>query len=238
MAHTENAGARSPAVHDERLRRIGATAGLIGPLLLAVYFATPALVGWPSTDVGPEELMRFAVVHSRLFYLGGWLQVTGALASALFFLVLVRLARAHAEIDGLATVVGVALLLAVVCVEAALLEAVPPAAMAQDASTTATAFALSNGVFARIFPLAPAPLVFAGIGAILLRRGVLPRFFGHAAIAVAATFLLAGLLAIVGTPGLILAVAMSIVQALWIAAAALALGMRFPRSGPRRTGAR
>ena len=34
----------------------------------------------------------------------------------------------------------------------------------------ATAFALSNGVFARIFPLAPAPILFTGIGLLVGAR--------------------------------------------------------------------
>jgi hypothetical protein len=31
----------------ERLRRLGWIAGVAGPVLLIVYFATPALVHWP-----------------------------------------------------------------------------------------------------------------------------------------------------------------------------------------------
>jgi hypothetical protein len=49
----------------------------------------------------------------------------------------------------------------VVVIEAALLEAVPMAAANGDQAIVATAFALSNGVFARIFPLAPAPAAAA-----------------------------------------------------------------------------
>src|ERR1700730_6581452 len=60
-------------------------------------------------------------------------------------------------------------LLAVVLVEAAFLIAVPVAA------TVATAFALSKGVFARIFPLAPASGSYLGLGAVLLTSRVLPR---------------------------------------------------------------
>lgn len=56
-----------------------------------------------------------------------WLQVTGALLSIVFFLVLLQLSDARARLAGLVTVVGAALLLAVVVIEAALLEAVPMA---------------------------------------------------------------------------------------------------------------
>ena len=85
------------------------------------------------------------------------------------------------------------------------------------------AFALSNGVFARIFPLAPAPMVFAGIGFALSGTGVLPRVFARTAVLICGLFLIAGLAAVFATAGLILAIAMSVVEAVWIAAAAIAL---------------
>jgi hypothetical protein len=206
-----------------RMRRWGAAAGMAGPALLAIYFAAPALVGWPYAGTTPERLVTFATGHAQLFYAGGWLQVTGSLLSVLFFLVLLQLSGARAGVVGAATLTGAALLMAVVTIEAALLEAVPMAAAAGDRATVATAFALSNGVFARIFPLAPAPLLFAGIGLALHASPLLPRVFARSALLLAGLFLLAGVAAVVGTAGLIVAIALSVVQALWIAAAALAL---------------
>lgn len=103
-----------------------------------------------------------------------------------------------------------------------LLEAVPVAAANGDQATVATAFALSNGVFARIFPLAPAPLVFAGIGFALSATTVLPRLFPRSAVLISGLFLIAGLAAVFATVGLILAIVMSVVEAVWIAAAAIA----------------
>lgn len=206
-----------------RLRRVGAAAGIVGPILLVVYFAVPALSGWPYAGASAQVLADYAGSHRLLFYAGGWIQVTGALLSIVFFLVLVQLSGARDRLAGAAALVGCALLLAVVVIEAALLEAVPVAAAAGDHATVATAFALSNGVFARVFPLAPAPLLFAATGAALLPSAVLPRIFGHSALVVAALFVLAGIAAIFGTPGLVFAVVMSVVQALWILTAAIAL---------------
>ena len=207
------------------LRRWGAAAGIAGPVLLVVYFATPALVGWPYAGGTPDRLIAYATGHALLFYAGGWLQVTGALLSVLFFLVLLHLTGARARLTGAATITGAALLLAVVTIEAALLEAVPMAAAAGDRATVATTFALSNGVFARIFPLAPAPLLFAGIGLALHEAAVLPPIFARTALIVAGLFVLSGVAAIFGTPGLIFAIAMSAVQAIWIAAAATSLAL-------------
>lgn len=213
----------APRPQPATTRRWGAAAGIAGPVLLVVYFATPALVGWPYAGATPDQLIAYATGHALLFYAGGWLQVTGALLSVLFFLVLLQLSGARARLTGAATLTGAALLLAVVTIEAALLEAVPMAAAAGDRATVATTFALSNGVFARIFPLAPAPLLFAGIGLALRGATVLPPVFARTALVVAGLFVLAGVAAVFGTPGLIFAIVMSGVQAIWIAAAGISL---------------
>jgi hypothetical protein len=77
-------------------------------------------------------------------------------------------------------------------------------------------------VFARIFPLAPAPLLFAGIG-FALDPGVLGSGFARSAQVIAVLFVIAGIAAVFGTPGLIFAIVMSVAQALWILTAAVAL---------------
>jgi hypothetical protein len=209
-----------------RLRLLAALAGITGAILLAGYFITPALSGWPNPADSPGTLAAYATTHRLLFYGGGWLQATGALLSVMFFLVLLQLSRARGTLAGSVTLIGCALLLSVVLIEAALLEAVPMAAANGDHATVATAFALSNGVFARIFPLAPAPMVFAGIGFTLSGTSIVPRVFARAALLIAALFLIAGLAAVFGTPGLILATVMSVAEAIWIPATAIALARR------------
>lgn len=201
---------------------LGAAAGVTGPILLVIYFAVPALAGWPYAGASPQRLIAYANSHTLLFYAGGWLQATGAVLSILFFLTLLRRSGTAGQLSGLVTMVGAAVLLAVVLIEAALLEAVPVAAQAGDAATVATTFALSNGVFARIFPLAPAPLLFAGIG-FALRPAVLGTGFARSAQIIAALFVIAGVAAIFGTPGLVFAIVMSVVQAIWILTAAIAV---------------
>lgn len=212
----------STGMSPSRLRVLGALAGVLGSVLLVIYFATPALTNWPYAGAAPEELVKYANTHALLFYAGGWLQATGALLSIVFFLVLLKLSETARRLSGLATIVGCALLLAVVVVEAALLEAVPMAASAGDTVTVTTTFALSNGVFARIFPLAPAPLLFLGIG-FALEPTVLSRGFARSAQVVGALFVIAGLAAVFGTAGLIFAIVMSVVEAGWILTTAVAL---------------
>lgn len=218
-----------------RLRVLGALAGITGPVLLVAYFTAPALVRWPSAGASPSKLIAYATAHRLLFYSGGWLQVTGALLSIVFFLVLLQLSGARGTLAGSATLTGCALLLSVVVIEAAMLEAVPVAAANGDQATVATTFALSNGVFARIFPLAPAPLVFAGIGLALSRSSILPRAFARTAVLISGLFLIAGLAAVFATAGLILAIVMSVLEAVWIAAAAIAFARTTGRTRTKAT---
>jgi hypothetical protein len=200
-----------------------------------IYFVAPTVSGWPYAGASPGDLVRYAQAHELLFYAGGWLQATGALLSIVFLLVLLQLSGSRNTLAGLATIVGAALLLAVVVIEAAFLEAVPMAAVAGDRATVATSFALSNGVFARIFPLAPAPLLFVGIGFALRPAAVLPRLFGTSALVVAGLFELAGIAAIFGSPGLIFAIVMSVVEAIWILSAGIALAVAsWGRADPHR----
>lgn len=227
-AHLPLSAGAQPSAHSgptRRLRRWGAAAGIVGPLLLVAYFGIPLVIGWPSADATPDQLMLFANRHATLFYVGGWLQVTGALLSVLFFLVLLQLSRARAGLAGALTLTGSALLLATVTIEAAMLEVVPVAASAGDRATVATGFALSNGGFARIFPLAPAPLLFAGLGLALWSSALLPRVFARSALVLAGLFVLAGLAAAFSTPGLVLAIVLSVLQAFWTFSAAVALAV-------------
>lgn len=216
-------------IADRRLRRWGAGFGIAGPLLLAAYFGAPAVAGWPYAGASPATLTAYARAHAVLFYAGGWLQATGALLSVLFFLTLLRLSPDVDELVKAVVYVGAAVLLSVVLIEAALLEAVPMAAAANDQVTVAATFALSNGVFARIFPLAPAPLLFAGIGLALRSAGLLPAVLVNAALVIAGLFVVSGIAAIFGTAGLILAIVMSIIEAVWILAAGLTLAARARR---------
>jgi len=207
---------------ERRMRVLGALAGVAGPVLLAVYFTAPALAHWPYAGTSPDKLIAYATAHRLLFYCGGWLQATGALLCIVFLLVLLQNSGARSTLAGSIALTGCAVLLSVVVVEAALLEVVPAAAANGDQGTVATAFTLANGVFTRIYPLAPAPLVFAGIGFALAGSTILPRVFARSAVLIAGLFLIAGLAATFTTAGVIFATVMSGVEAIWIPAAAIA----------------
>ena len=205
-----------------RQGRAAAALGLIGPGLLAAYFAAPAFLDWPYAGLPPIQLAQYALTHQQFFFAGAWLQVTGATLSVLFFVSLVDCAGAFLRPSGAAVILASALLLAVVVVEAAFLVAVPVAAGDNDLATVATSFAFSNGVFARVFPLAPAPLVFLSLGAVLRDSTVLPRAFVWTAFLIAGLFETASIVAIFAAVGSYAAIALSVLQEFWIVGAAVA----------------
>jgi hypothetical protein len=123
------------------------------------------------------------------------------LLSIVFLLVLLQFSGARATLAGSAALTGCAVLLSVVLVEAALLEVVPVAAANGDQATVATAFVLTTGTFTRVYPLVPAPLVFAGIGFPLAGSTILPRVFARTAVLISGLFLIAGLTAVFSTAG-------------------------------------
>jgi hypothetical protein len=209
------------------LRNIAGVCGIAGPIALTVYFAAPAFTNWPYAGASATHLITYANSHQTLFFAGAWFQATGTLLSIVFFLAIVALAGASTRLPGLVVIVASAALLGLVLVEAALLMEVPLAAANGDSATVVTTFDLSNGVFARVFPLAPASAAYVGLGAVILGSSVLHRWFGYAAVGLGFAFEIAGLVALFTIVGLILAIVLSVAQELWIITAAVALWRRW-----------
>jgi hypothetical protein len=140
-----------------------------------------------------------------------------------FFVALTRIDCEQVTTADLMVVVGLASLLAVVLLEAAFPVAVPIAAAGGDSGTVATAFAMSNGVFVRIFALAPAPVTFIALGVALRRNGILPIWIANAGLGIGLAFTIGGLISIVSPAGLAVIITLSLLQAVWTVAAAIAL---------------
>jgi hypothetical protein len=203
--------------------KAAALSGIAGTAALLAYFAAPAFSGWPYAGARTATLVAYAEQHQSLFYAGAWLQGTGTVLCILCFIGILRAAGSLTTPAGVAALIGASTLLAVVLVEGALLVAVPVAAAAGDSATTATTFALSNGAFLRVFPLAPASLTYVALGAAMLSSPRFDRRLGQVAIAVGLAFEAAGLVAVFSTWALAVIAALSAAQALWIVAAAVAL---------------
>lgn len=203
------------------LARSGGLAGVVGTVFLLVYFTVPALSGWPYAGGSAGDLAAYAQSHGLLFFAGGWFQALGSALCVLSVLAVLRLSGTAATLPGLAAVVGSAALLGLVLAEAVLLEAVPVAAAAGDPATAAVCFALSNGVFVRIFPLVPAPMLFAGVGA--AGRRVLGAFLARAALVLAGAFVVSGAVAVFTPVGVYVGIGLSVLQALLFLVAGIRL---------------
>lgn len=209
-------------ISDRSLARIAAGCRILGTIALTLYFNAPALTSCPCASAFPQ-LSAFIRIHPDLLYAGVWLQATGTLLSVIFFLTIVHLARATNRLSGLIAIVAAASLLTVVLVEGTFLAAIPQAVSARDTATFTTAFALSNGVFIRIYPLAPASVTYLALGTVILGPTLLPRLLGYVALGFGVGFEIAGLLAVFSGIGLILVVILATGQELWIILAAIAL---------------
>ena len=212
--------------HFTTTERFAASSGLLGAGLLVAYFAAPALLSWPYAGDTPAHLASYALSHQSLFYAGAWLQGTGTLLCVVFFLGLVLLAGELNRLAGVVLVVAATALLAVVLIESAFLVAVPMAASSGDLAAVSTTFDLSNGVFVRVFPLAPSTATYLALGIVLLPSAVLARPFGYAALAIGFAFEVAGLASIFTSWAVIATAVMGAAQAAWVVAAAVALWRR------------
>jgi hypothetical protein len=196
--------------------------------MLVVYFTAPAFLGWPYAGASPDAIVAYANAHSALFYGGAWLQVTGTLLCVVLFLALVRHSRAASDLSGMVTMVATAVLLATVLIEAAFLIAVPMAASSGDGGTTGSMFTLSNGVFLRVFPLAPASATLIALGLVLRRSNLLGPSLAAVALALGVAFEIGGV-AVIAAPGAIIGLAvLSAGQVAWVIAASVRLGMTAP----------
>jgi len=79
-------------------------------------------------------------------------------------------------------------------------------------------------VFTYIYPIVPAPVIFLGLGTILLGSRLLPRVFGFLAFGLGIAFAIVGLIALFTTA--ILSIVVLSLQALWVLAAAITLLVR------------
>lgn len=206
-------------------RILTALCGILGASLLAVYFlAAPPL---PPADATSAQVVSVATQYHDLWFLGAWLQATGSLLSVVFFLALVHLAGGATRLAGTLTLLGSAVLLAVALIEGAFTMDLAQAAANGHPETALTSYDIM-GVFIHVFPLAPAPLIFLSLGAVLLGSRLLPRVFGALALALGIAFEIAGFVGLFTTP--ILTLVVLALQSLWVVAAALALLLRAGRS--------
>lgn len=221
-------------VHVSRQRLLVGACGVLGPLLLVLYFGAPVLEPPLANAVYASNPPTAQVVdagsrYHDLLFLGTWFQAVGALLSVVFFVGVTHLAGAATRLAGMLVVMSAAVLLGVVLAEGVFTLTWAGAAAAGQAGSARASFDLMAS-FIRVFPMVPAPAVYLSLGAALLGTGVLPRAFAPLAIGLGAAFALVGLAGVLVPAATIASAVLSGVQDVWVLAAAVALlvGTRSP----------
>jgi hypothetical protein len=207
----------------KRLSRVLiAISGILGTVLLSAYFGMGFSVGLAQLplDTPMAQIVSIGKEYRNLWFLGTWLQGMGSLLSVVFFLALVQRTGRVASLAGLLTIVGSAVLLAVVLVEGVLTIDLSQAAISGHPTTALASFDIMS-VFTYVYPIVPAPVIFLGLGTILLSSAILPRAFAYLALGLGVAFALVGLIGLFTTP--LLTIGVLSLQSLWVLAAALAL---------------
>lgn len=199
-----------------------ALSGILGIVLLGLYFGVGAAIGLASLPpgTGAAQVLHVATQYHDVWLLGAWLQATGSLLSVIFFLGLVQLAGAATRLSGMLTLLGSAVLLGLVLIEGVFTIDLAQAAADGHQATSISSFDLMT-VFAHIYPIVPAPLIFLALGTILLGSSLLPRIFAYLALALGCLYAVVGLVGLFTSP--ILTLVPLGLQSLWILAAALVL---------------
>lgn len=202
-----------------------ALCGILGTVLLGLYFGVGFSVGLAQLppDTTAAQVVNIGREYRNLWFLGTWLQATGSLLSVVFFLALVQRTSRTASLAGLLTIVGSAVLLAVVLIEGVFTINLAQAAASGHPTTSLTSFDIMS-VFTYVYPIVPAPVIFLALGTILLGSRLLPRVLGYLAFGLGIAFAVVGLIGLFTTS--LLTIAVLSLQALWVLAAAIALLVR------------
>jgi hypothetical protein len=198
---------------------LAAVGGIVGVLILAVYFSQPLPI--PTNTSNPADYALFGNQFHNEIMVGAWIQAIGTLLVCVFFLELVRLAGATTRLSGLVTVFATCALWVVGLVEVVASMAIAQAAGHGHIDGAAAAFDLTDE-FIHVIPIGPAGAVYLALGAMLLGSRVLPRAFGYLALGLGAGFEVAGFVGLFdpGNPQLSITVIL-ILQEVWVLAAAI-----------------
>jgi hypothetical protein len=206
-------------------RTLIALSGILGTILLGLYFGVGFSVGLAQLplDATSAQIVSIGKEYRNLWFLGTWLQGTGSLLSVVFFLALVQRASRTASLAGLLTIVGSAVLLAVVLVEGVFTIDLAQAAVSGHPTTSLASFDIMS-VFTYVYPIVPAPVIFLALGTILVSSRILPRAFGLLAFGLGIAFAVVGLVGLFTTS--LLTIGVLSLQGLWVLAAAITFMVR------------
>jgi hypothetical protein len=202
--------------------------GLLGVAALAVYYSVPLPLPPAGATIG--EIVSFGSRYHDRILLDAWLQAVGSLLAVVFFVAVVHLAGGFQSVAGWITLVGSSAVLAMSLLDVTVVLGSIQGAAAGHLTTAVVCFDLTY-VFIHIFPIAPAPATFGGLGGVLLQSSILPKGFAYTALALAVAFESLGFAGLFkpSVNGAMVLLLSS--QELWIVAAALVLLVR-PAASP------
>ena len=206
-------------------QRAIALCGLLGVAALGAYYSVPLPLPQPNAPI--QEITRFGTrYHDRILF-DAWLQAVGSFLAVIFFVAVVELAGGFRRLAGWIALLGSSAVLAMSLLDVTLVFGSMQGAATGHLTTALTCFDLTY-VFIHVFPIAPAPATFFGLGATLLGSSLLPKAFAYTALFLAVSFATLGFvgLFVPAVNGLVVVLLSS--QELWIAAAAVILALREP----------
>ena len=194
--------------------------GILGVAALGVYYSVPLPLPLPNASI--QKIVEFSARYHNRILLDGWLQGTGSFLAVIFFLGLVHMAGGVYKLSGWIVTLGATTVLAMSLLDVALVLGATQGATNGHPTTALASFDLTS-VFIHIFPMAPAPATFLGLGAVLLGSRLLPPVFPYAAFGLGAAFEILGFLGLFSSRANELMVILLSSQEVWIVAAALVL---------------
>ena len=200
--------------------RAVALCGLLGVAALGVYYSVPLPLPLPGAPI--EDIVRFGTRYHDHILIDAWLQAVGSLLAVIFFVAVVQLAGGFRRLAGWIALVGSSAVLAMSLLDVTLIFGSMQGAATGHLTTALTCFDLTY-VFIHVFPIAPAPATFFGLGATLLGSSLLPRAFAYTALVLAVGFVTLGFVGLFAPAVNGAMVVLLSSQELWIAAAALML---------------
>jgi hypothetical protein len=206
-----------------RDQRAIALCGLVAVAALGVYYSVPLPL--PAADAPAGTIVRFAAKYHDRILLDAWLQAVGSTLAVIFFISVVKLAAGFDKLAGFIALIGSSAVLAMSLLDVTFAFGAVQGAAASHPTTALICFDLTY-VFIHVFPIAPVPATFFGLGVTLLGSSLLPRGFGYAALGLAIAFATLGFLGLFAPAVNSAVVVLLSAQELWIASAALMLAAR------------
>ena len=205
---------------ERRFRLLLSTSGIVGSILLVVYFSAPfTIFPFPSSSATMSQIVSNAGQYQLEYMLAAWLQGAGTLLIVVFVLGLVFVARAWNRFAGWITMLASAAVLMLSLMEGTFFIDAAQAVANGHPDAAVTSFDLTF-VFIHTFFIAPSlllPLAF-----VLRHSKLLPGPFWPSAFILGVAFEIFGLIGLL-TPALTVpSIVLLVAMVIWMISAALA----------------